>query len=129
MIRLLLLSALLILTLSSCQDIDEDIIPVVGVYRAHVVGIIGPFDLIISTDGGDDIIIEAPFDGFDWYTVKADIDDQTQAIMDINIRNQEINNDIKMKGSGFYNEGTIELKYSINFGSKVTNFTIVGTKF
>jgi hypothetical protein len=129
MIRLLLLSALLILTLSSCQDIDEDIIPVVGVYRAHVVGIIGPFDLIISTDGGDDIIIEAPFDGFDWYTVKADIDDQTQAIMDINIRNQEIDNDIKMKGSGFYNEGTIELKYSINFGSKVTNFTIVGTKF
>jgi hypothetical protein len=57
MIRVLLFTVLASLSFSSCQEIDENILPVVGIYRAHVVGVAGPFDLIISTDRGDDVII------------------------------------------------------------------------
>jgi len=128
MIRALLFSVLAILSFSSCQEIDENILPVVGIYRAHVVGVAGPFDLIISTDRGDDVIIEAPFDGFDWYTLKADIDNQTERTMDININNQQIAPFTDIKGTGFFRDGTIELRYSINFDGDIVHFKLVGTK-
>jgi hypothetical protein len=129
MLRILLSTIMLSLSFSSCQNIDEDIIPVVGIYRAHVLGVAGPFDLIIGTDGGDNVIIEAPFDGIDWYTIIADIDNQNESIMDININNQEISAGTKMKGSGFFKNGTIELKYTITVEGKRSDYTIVGTKF
>ncbi|MBK8347566.1 MAG: hypothetical protein IPL08_08025 [Saprospiraceae bacterium] len=128
MIRLLLFTILSATVLSSCYDIDEAILPVVGIYRAHVVGVAGPFDLIISTNGGDNVIIEAPFDGIDWYTVKADIDNQHERTMDIRVGNQEIAPFTKMKGTGFFRDGTIELRYSINFDGEWIDFKLVGTK-
>lgn len=129
MLRILLSTIILSVSFSSCQDIDEDIIPVVGIYRAHVLGVAGPFDMIIGTDGGDNVIIEAPFDGIDWYTTLADIDNQKESIMDININNQEISTGTKMKGSGFFKNGTIEIKYTITIEGKRSDYTIVGTKF
>lgn len=86
---------------SGCYDIDEEILPVVGIYRAHIVGVAGPFDLVISTAGGDDVIIEAPFDGDFWYTVRSDIENQDERIMDFRIGNQQIDRDINMRGKGF----------------------------
>jgi hypothetical protein len=128
MIRVLLFSVLAVISFSSCQEIDENILPVVGIYRAHVVSVAGPFDLIISTKRGDDVLIEAPFDGFDWYTLTADIDNQTERTMDFNIRNQQIAPFIDIKGTGFFRDGTIELRYSINFDGETVNFKVVGTK-
>jgi hypothetical protein len=128
MIRVLLFSVLAVILFSSCQEIDENILPVVGIYRAHVVGVAGPFDLIISTERGDDVLIEAPFDGFDWYTLTADIDNQTERTMDFNIRNQQIAPFTDIKGTGFFRDGTIELRYSINFDGETVNFKVVGTK-
>lgn len=129
MIRVLLLTSFLSISMVSCHDIDEDIIPIVGIYRAHVLGIAGPFDLIIGTNGGDDVIIEALFDGFDWYTVNADIDNQKESLMDININNQEISPGIQMKGNGFFKDGTLELKYTITIKGIRSDYIIVGTKF
>lgn len=128
MIRTLLLAALMSVTLTSCFDIDENILPVVGIYRAHIVGVAGPFDLIISTDRGDDVIIEAPFDGDYWYTIKADIDDQTERIIDFDINDQQVAQGIMLKGDGFFVNGTIELRYTMRFGNEKVNFKLVGTK-
>jgi hypothetical protein len=128
MVRTLLFAAFVITSFSSCLSIDENILPVVGIYRAHIIGVAGPFDLIISSDRRDDVILEAPFDGFDWFTVKADIDNQTQRTMDIDINNQKIDSFTEMKGSGFFRDGTIELRYSINFDGEIVNFKLVGTK-
>ncbi len=129
MIRTLLLSSFLVLTMSSCMDIDDDILPIVGVYRAHVVGVSGPFDLIISTDKGDDILIDSKLDGFDWYVAKADIDNQDKSIMDIKIYNQDIAPGTLIKGDGFFRDNTIELRYSIDFGNgEIVNYKMVATK-
>lgn len=116
------------LILSSCYEVDDNILPVVGIYRAHVVGVAGPFDLIISTDRGDDVIIEAPFDGDGYFTVKADLDDQTERIIDFDITDQQIDSDISIKGDGFYADGTIELRYTIYYGNRSVNYKLVGTK-
>lgn len=126
--RTLLFILLTTWTFSSCQEFDENILPLVGIYRAHVVGVAGPFDLIISTDRGDDVIIEAPFDGESWYTIVADIDNQTERIMDINIRNQQAAQNISIQGDGFFVHGTIELKYTMRFGNENVHFKLVGTK-
>ena len=66
--------------------------------------------------------------GFDWYTLKADIDNQTERTMDININNQQIAPFTDIKGTGFFRDGTIELRYSINFDGDIVHFKLVGTK-
>ena len=124
----LLLFPFLLTIVSGCYDIDEEILPVVGIYRAHIVGVAGPFDLVISTAGGDDVIIEAPFDGDFWYTVRSDIENQDERIMDFRIGNQQIDRDINMRGKGFFVNNTIELRYTIDYGNESVNFKIVGTK-
>ena len=126
--RTLLFATLVSLVFTSCFVIDENILPVVGIYRAHIVGVAGPFDLIISTDRRDDVIIEAPFDGDYWYTLKADIDDQTKRIIDIDIHSQQIDQGIMIKGDGFFVNGTLELRYTMKFGSETVNFKLVATK-
>lgn len=128
MTRVLLLLCFSSLLFSACSDVDEDILPLVGIYRAHVVGVAGPFDLIISTDRGDNVIIEAPFDGFEWFIISADIDNQTERTVDIDISNQEIAPFTNIKGDGFFRDGTIELRYAIKQNGQWVNFKLVGTK-
>ena len=114
--------------LASCDDIDERIYPVVGIYRAHVLGVAGPFDLIISTESGDNVLMEAPFDGFEWYIVKADIDNQDKKVMDIDIPSQDIGGGIRISGNGFYNDGTVELSYTVDFGNEKLRYKLIGTR-
>jgi hypothetical protein len=129
MIRALLLSSIFALTLTSCMDIDDEILPVVGVYRAHVVGVSGPFDLVVSTDRGDDILLDSKLDGYEWYVAKADIDNQDKSVMDIDIFDQNIAPGTFIKGEGFFRDNTIELRYSIDFGNgEIVNFKLVATK-
>ncbi len=129
MIRALLLSSIFALTLTSCMDIDDEILPVVGVYRAHVVGVSGPFDLVVSTDSGDDILLDSKLDGYEWYVAKADIDNQDKSVMDIDIFDQNIAPGTFIKGEGFFRDNTIELRYSIDFGNgEIVNFKLVATK-
>lgn len=116
------------LLLASCTGVDEEILPVVGVYRSHILGVAGPFDLIVSSDRGDDVLMEAPFDGLDWYVLRADIDDQGPGVMDIDIPSQQIGNGIRISGGGFYSDGTIELEYRIDYGDEKLYFKLIGTK-
>ncbi|MBK8621923.1 MAG: hypothetical protein IPN79_09205 [Saprospiraceae bacterium] len=114
-------------TLFSCQ-VDEEIIPLVGIYRAHVLGVAGPFDLIISSDRGDNVLIEAPFDGVNWAITEADIDDKDLTVKDIDILSQQIYTTATIKGDGFFSGNTLELEYCIKEANDCLTYKIVATK-
>ena len=112
----------------SCSSMDEEILPAVGIYRAHVVGIAGPFDVIISTDRNDDVVIEAPFDGDEYYTIYADLDINEGGKMDVEINDQQIAVEKHLRGNGFILNGTIQINYTLECDGINTKYKIVGTK-
>jgi hypothetical protein len=119
---------MLSINLYSCQEIDDEILPILGTYEAHVVKLAGPFSLNISGLTNDDVLIEAPFDGDIWSTIEADIDNPTQAKWDINIGRQNLAPGIEIWGDGFFFNGTIQLNYTINFDGDQYDYKIIGSK-
>lgn len=111
----------------SCS-VDEEIIPLVGIYRAHVVGVAGPFDLVVSTDRGDNVLIDATFDGFAWSVIQADIDNKQEELKDVDIRKQEVYPGSSIQGDGFYYDGTLELTYCIRTAGDCETYKIVAVR-
>lgn len=115
--------------LFSCEEYDQDILPIVGSYEANIIGITGPFNMAISTTGGDNIRIDAPFDGFDYYLVDADIDDEEELRKEIDIDYQEIAPNVFIEGRGVYFDNSIQLDYTIEDPTGVYDLTLVGSQF
>ena len=46
-------------------------------------------------------LIDAPFDGEDWYVVRADIDESSQAKWKIDINRQQLSPGVEIWGEGF----------------------------
>lgn len=115
--------------LFACEPYDEDILPIVGTYEASIIGVTGGFDMAISTTGGDNILIDAPFDGFDYFLVDADIDDKEEWRKEIDIDRQEISPGVFIEGRGVYFDFTIQLDYTIQDPFGVFDFTLVGSQF
>jgi hypothetical protein len=113
----------------SCDTLDQDVIPIVGVYESHVQGLAGPFSMSVSADRGDNILIEAPFDGFEWIVIEADVDNQQEDFKEIKIFDQEVGNGVFIEGEGFFFDGTMQLDYSIDFGNDRLDFRLIGSKF
>jgi hypothetical protein len=114
---------------SSCEKYDEEILPVVGTYDASIVGLTGAFNMVVSVDYGDRVLIDAPFDGYDWFVVEAKIRDKEAYRKRIEIRDQIIDPGIYIYGEGVYFEGSIQLDYSIDFEGIEYNYTLVGSKY
>lgn len=112
----------------SCNEIDDNIYEMVGIYIGNVVGGTGPFDLSISADGGDNISIEAPFDGEYWSVIRADVDNEDAYIKDIDILRQGLGGDVEIWGDGFYTDGTIQLDYHMRFGNQQFYYRIVASR-
>jgi len=115
--------------LFACEEYDEDILPIVGTYEASIIGVTGPFNMAISTTGGDNIRIDALFDGFDYFLVDADIDDEEQRRKEIDIDYQEIAPNVFIEGRGVYFDFTVQLDYTLEDPSGVYDFTLVGSQF
>lgn len=111
--------------MTACQDIDDDILPIIGVYEAHVTGISGPFSIDISAAGNDDILIDAPFDGEIWSVVRADIDETNRLKWDIDIHRQSLGPGVEIWGDGFYYDGTLQLDYTMQFFGENFDFRMV----
>lgn len=124
-----LLGLVLLLFTTSCEEIEPEVLSVVGVYEAHVQGVSGPFSMSITADRGDDIIIEAPFDGFEWSTIIADTDEEDDFSLDIKIKDQDLFPGAFIEGNGFFFDGSFQLDYTIEFdnGDRL-NFTMVGSR-
>ncbi|NNF36366.1 MAG: hypothetical protein HKN68_19845 [Saprospiraceae bacterium] len=114
---------------TACEQYDEDVLEMTGIYEGNVVGVTGPHTMSVSYDRGDEIVIEAPFDGFVWTQVFADVDDQEDSVKDINIYEQEIGPGVFIWGNGSYFQGTLQLDYTIDFGRELVDFRILASQF
>lgn len=123
---LIILSSFL---LTACEEYNEDILPIVGSYEANIIGVSGPFNMAISTTGGDNIRIDAPFDGIDYFLVDADIDNEQERRKEIDIDYQEIAPNVFIEGRGVYFDFSIQLDYTIEDPSGVYDLTLVGSQF
>lgn len=123
------LSILSSVFLFACEPYDEDILPIVGSYEANIIGLTGSFDMAISTTGGDNIRIDAPFDGFEYFVIDADIDDEEEWRKRIDIDRQEIAPDVYIEGRGVFFDYSIQLDYTIEDFSGEYDFTLVGSQF
>jgi hypothetical protein len=116
--------------LFSCEKIDEDVVEITGIYQANIQGVSGPHTISVAYDRGDEIVIEAPFDGFEWIYIYADVDNQEDFIKNIDIYQQEIGPGIFIWGEGYYNDGTIQLDYTIEFNPfEIYDFRLVGSRY
>ncbi len=113
----------------SCQDYDQNVVPLVGTYEAQVISVSAPFTMAVSYDSNDDISMDALFDGFDWAVVSADIDDQEENFKIIKIREQPIGNNAFIEGEGFFLDNSIQLDYTIYFSNQELEYTLVASKF
>ncbi len=64
--KIFVLLGIYVLVLSACSDYDEKAIAVSGVYDSYVVNGNYDFELTISLDRNDDVIIEGLWDDYDW---------------------------------------------------------------
>lgn len=114
--------------LTSCERYDDEVLPVIGVYEANVVGVSGPFSVSISVDHGDNIRIDAPWDGENWAVLDADVDNEFEFEKRIKIFDQEIGDGVRIWGDGIFFDYTIQLDYTIRIDGVKYNYTLVGTK-
>ena len=115
--------------ITSCVPIDEKAIEVAGIYDATVINGYYNFDLNISMDGYDDVLIEALFDDYDFSTVRADLDDHGNGLIDFDIRWQDIYNGARIKGDGEYIDGFLQLDYTIDWGNERVKYRIVADRY
>ena len=132
--RYLLFIAVFVFGMSSCEKYQECTIPIVGVYETHIVGVSGPFNLVISLESGDDIQIDAPWLEDIWVVVDADTDgcidpnDEESDILHINIPTQDFEGGREIYGAGFYTDYTLQIDYTIVDGNDKYHYKMVGSK-
>jgi hypothetical protein len=116
------------LFLVSCEKYQDEVLPVVGVYEANVLGVGGPFSISISVDYGDNLLIEAPWDGEVWDLVEANLQNEFDFKKFIRIRDQRLADGVRIWGEGVFYDYTIQLDYTIRIEGVSEHYTIVGTK-
>ncbi len=121
---LIFLSALII----SCERYDPEVLPVVGVYEANVVGVDGPFSISVSADGGNNVLIDAPWDAENWAVLEARIRNEFEYEKEIRIREQVVEDGVSIAGEGIFFDYSIQLDYSIWVDGIRQDYTLVGTK-
>jgi hypothetical protein len=114
---------------TSCTTIDEKAIEVAGFYDAHVVNGYYNFDLNISFDGHDDVLIEGLFDDYDFEIIRADLYDHGNGLIDFDIRSQPVYGGATIRGDGEYIDGYLQLDYTIDWGWDRVHYRIVATQF
>lgn len=126
--NLFLLSLFSLFILASCEKYDEDILPIVGVYEAHISGVAGPFSMNITANYGDNVKIDAPWLDDNWVVIDADIDEEDHFTKEINIHEQDIDDGLRIYGEGVFQDYSIQIDYTIVDGNDLYHYTLVGTK-
>jgi hypothetical protein len=119
----------LALLIISCERYQEQVLPVVGVYEANIVGVNGPFSISVSADFGNNVLIDAPFDGENWSVIEARVRDDWEIEKEIIIRDQRIDDGVRIRGRGIFFDYSLQLDYTITVDGVRENYTLVGTKF
>lgn len=117
-----------IITLVSCQEFNDGLVEMVGIYDGRLVGENQIFDVVISIDGGDDLRIEAPFDGEIIDLAIVDVDCVDCDVKELNINEQYLANDVSIVGNGFYSFGAIQLDYTMYIFGDTYEFSLVADR-
>lgn len=126
--RYILPSFILLFTFLSCTDVDDRVVPVLGVYRGHIVGLTGPFDIVVAANGADNISIDAPFDGDNYMVVNADMDQLDEWVIDIDVNRQSIGDLLEISGDGFADGETIQIDYTLIDEGERVSLKMIGSK-
>lgn len=128
--KIILLFGLCICFLSACDDtpFNEDIYPLIGVYDANIVGVSGPFVISVTASGGDDINIDAPWDGENWDIIEVDVDNPHEWEIDLDINDRSYGADGEIDGSGIFVDYTIQLDYTVKIDGEDEDYTLIATK-
>lgn len=118
----------LLLLLTSCEKYDEDIMEIAGVYEAHIAGVAGPFSMVVSSDFGNSIKIDAPWLKDKWALIDADVRHKDDYTKKINIYSQKFDGKKTIYGEGVFQNFTLQIDYTIQDGNDLYHYTLVGTK-
>ncbi|MEZ4908526.1 MAG: hypothetical protein R2771_13000 [Saprospiraceae bacterium] len=120
--------------LNSCSDYNECTESLAGIYDAQILGVSGQFVLAVSIDKNDDIYIDSEwYDGI-WTVIEADTDgcadynNDAYGEVEIDIKSQEIADDIEISGSGFYYDYSMQIDYKIKDNGNIKKYTLVASK-
>lgn len=119
---------LMVFFFSSCEKYREDILPLAGVYEANVVGVSGPFSVSISVDYGNNVLIDAPWDGEIWSVIEAHIRNEGLYRKIIRISAQNIGDGVRIWGEGIWYDYTFQLEYTIRIDGINYDYTLIGSK-
>lgn len=129
MIKLkLLMPFFFIVLLASCEKYYDEVLPIVGVYEANVVGVSGPFSVSVAVDYGNNIIIDAPWDGEIWEVVDGAVRNDDIYKKRIRIFDQKLENGGRISGEGIFYDYTLQLDYTLRIDGIEYDYTIVGSK-
>jgi len=128
--KFILLSAFCVFLFSACNDdpFNEDVYPLIGVYDANIVGVSGPFVISVTAAGGDDINIDAPWDGENWDVIETDVDNSFEYEIELDIRNRDYLEEGEIDGVGVFVDYTIQFDYSIKVDGEREDYTLIATK-
>ncbi len=124
-ISLFILSLLLFI---SCEEYNDHLTEMVGIYDGKLVGDNQFFDVVISLDRGDDLRIEAPFDGEIIDLAIVDVDCVDCDVKELSIDDQFLDQDVSIVGSGFYSFGSIQLDYTMYIFGDTYDFSLVAER-
>ena len=123
-----------VIALSSCEQdqyeqYDEKALIVAGEYDAQIVNGAYYFDATVTIDGGDNILIDALFDDYDFEVISADLDGRGDGRIDIDIHTQSIYTGAEIWGDGIYDNGYLELDYKIDWGYETVHYKLTAEKY
>ncbi len=118
----------LLLIFSSCEKYDEDVLEIAGVYEAHILGVAGPFSMVVSADFANSIRIDAPWLKDTWALIDADVRQKADYTKRIQIYSQKFDGNKRIYGEGVFQNYTLQIDYTIEDGNDLYHYTLVGTK-
>ena len=113
----------------ACEDYDEKAIAVAGSYDAHILNGIYEFDLDITLDGDDNVLLEGLFDDYDWEIIRADLDNRGDGNIDIDIYSQNVYSGAELWGDGIWSDGYLQLDYKIDWGGDIIRYTLSANQY
>jgi hypothetical protein len=117
-----------VFTFSACAELDDEVLPIVGIYKAKINSNNRFFLLSVYGDRYDDVLIQAPFDGDVISEVTVDIDNVHDFKWDLDINRQTLSPGIEIWGEGFFIDRTIQLDYTISIGGDKYKYRIIASQ-
>jgi hypothetical protein len=113
---------------SSCGELEDEVLPILGIYKAKINSNNRFFLLTVYGDRDDDVVIQAPFGGEVISEVNVDIDNIHDFKWELDINRQTLSPGIEIWGEGLFIDRTIQLDYTISIGGDKYKYRIIASR-